>query len=86
MYLGRVIGTVVSTRKVESLRGAKFLVVLPLDEADAVSGPPYVAVDSVGAGIGMKVLMAVGSPARSIMQDAPVDAAVVGIIDLVQAR
>jgi ethanolamine utilization protein EutN len=86
MYIGRVIGTVVSTRKCASLIGAKFLVVQPLDEQDKPEGPLWVAVDSVGAGIGMKVLMAVGSPAHIIMQKAPVDAAIVGIIDTIQAR
>ena len=81
MIIGRVTGTVVSTRKNERLIGSKFMVVQPV--ADTGSGKSIVAVDNVGAGIGEYVLVAVGSAARigCDMSNAPVDAAIVGIID-----
>ena len=81
MVIGRVIGSVVSTRKNERLVGSKFMVVQPV--ADTGNGKSLVAVDNVGAGIGEYVLVAVGSAARigCDMSNAPVDAAIVGIID-----
>ncbi len=82
MIVGKVVGSVVSTRKNDNLVGSKFMVVEPLAEL----GNPnkkIVAVDNVGAGIGELVLVALGSAARigCNMSDAPVDAAIVGIID-----
>ncbi len=82
MIVGKVVGSVVSTRKNENLIGSKFMVVEPLAEL----GDPkekIVAVDNVGAGIGEVVLVAIGSAARigCGMADAPVDAAIVGIVD-----
>lgn len=82
MLIGKVVGTVVSTRKNEKLIGSKFMVVEPLQNL----GDPQkkiVAVDNVGAGIGEIVLLATGSAARigCDMQTAPVDAAIVGIVD-----
>ncbi|SET24871.1 ethanolamine utilization protein EutN [Natronincola peptidivorans] len=81
MILGKVIGTVVSTRKNDKLRGSKFSIVKPLD----LHGPQQslVAVDNIGAGIGEIVLMVTGSAARIAVDnlDAPVDAAVIGIVD-----
>lgn len=82
MIVGKVVGSVVSTRKNENLVGSKFMVVEPLAEL----GNPnkkIVAVDNVGAGIGELVLVALGSAARigCNMSEAPVDAAIVGIID-----
>jgi ethanolamine utilization protein EutN len=85
MTLGRVVGTVVSTRKDERLRGFKLLVVKAV-EPDGKEKPSYlVAVDTVDAGIGELVLVVTGSSARmsSGCQERPVDAAVVGIIDTV---
>ena len=81
MVIGRVIGSVVSTRKNDRLVGSKFMVVQPV--ADTGNGKSLVAVDNVGAGIGEYVLVAVGSAARigCDMSNAPVDAAIVGIID-----
>lgn len=80
MVQGKVIGSIVSTQKVESLVGFKFMVV-KLD----YDGGTLVAVDTVGAGIGERVLVSTGSPARlavpSHSYNAPVDAAIVGIID-----
>ena len=82
MIVGKVVGSVVSTRKNENLIGSKFMVVEPL----AQLGDPdkkIVAVDNVGAGIGETVLVALGSAARigCNMSESPVDAAIVGIVD-----
>ena len=53
MHIAKVIGTVVATRKVDSLRGCKFLVVQPLDTSGRETGRPLVAVDTVrGYGFG----------------------------------
>ena len=80
MIIGKVIGSVVSTRKNENLVGSKFMVVEPAHKTGAGN---IVAVDNVGAGIGEYVLVATGSAARigCNMESSPVDAAIVGIID-----
>ena len=82
MLAGKVVGSVVSTRKNEKLIGSKFMVVEILDQMRA-KDQKVIAVDNVGAGIGEYVLVAQGSAARigCNMTDAPVDAAIVGIID-----
>ena len=79
MIVGKVIGSIVSTRKNEKLIGNKFLVVEPLEKD--ISN--FIAVDNVGAGIGEKVIVAFGSAARigCSQSDAPIDAAIVGIVD-----
>ncbi len=82
MIAGKVIGSVVSTRKCEKLIGQKFMIVEPLQRMR--SGPgTLIAIDMIGAGIGEYVLVAQGSAARigSGDETAPVDAAIVGIID-----
>lgn len=82
MIVGKVVGSIVSTRKNENLIGSKFMVVEPLAELDAKT-PTLVAVDNVGAGIGELVLVATGSAARigCGMAECPIDAAIVGIVD-----
>ncbi len=82
MIVGKVVGSIVSTRKNENLIGSKFMVVEPVAELDAQT-PTLVAVDNVGAGIGELVLVATGSAARigCGMTECPVDAAIVGIVD-----
>lgn len=80
MIVGRVVGSIVSTRKSEKLVGNKFMVIEPLEEM-AAGGSRFVAIDNIGAGIGEKVLVAMGSAARVGMENAPVDAAIVGIVD-----
>ena len=82
MLIGKVIGSVVSTRKNENLVGSKFMIVEPLKELNDKGGK-LIAVDNVGAGIGEIVLVALGSAARigCNMETAPVDAAIVGIVD-----
>ena len=85
MTLGRVVGTVVSTRKDEQLTGFKLLVVRALDPDGSEKNSYVVAVDTVDAGVGETVLVVSGSSARmsSGCQDRPVDAAVVGIVDTI---
>ncbi|MHC1737104.1 MAG: EutN/CcmL family microcompartment protein [Ignavibacteriaceae bacterium] len=83
MFLGKVIGTVWSTRKDENLVGSKLLIVRQLD-LDLKEKPNFVvAVDSVGAGEGEIVLVATGSSARqtNITKNKPVDAVVMAIVD-----
>ncbi len=87
MYLGKVIGTVVATRKYEGLEGKKLLVVTPLDHKLARTGPDQVAVDTVRAGHGDLVYL-VGSREAALALEpcfVPVDAAIIGIVDDVNA-
>ncbi len=83
MLLGKVIGTVWSTRKDEKLVGAKFLIVRQLGVDHKPKDNFVVAVDSVGAGVGEVVLFASGSSARqtTITKDKPVDAVIMAIVD-----
>lgn len=83
MLIVRVIGTTVSTIKDEKLHGKKLLVVQPADETGAASGKPFVAIDTVDAGVGDLVLTASGSSARqtTITKDTPVDAVIMAVID-----
>ena len=82
MLIGKVVGSVVSTRKCENLVGNKFMIV-EISEQMQAGSKQLVAIDKIGAGIGEQVLVAQGSAARigNGMPDAPVDAAIVGIID-----
>ena len=82
MLLAKVTGSIVSTSKNEKLVGYKFMTV-QLIENDKLVNKHLIAVDGVGAGIGEKVLIATGSAARLGINrsDAPVDAAIVGIVD-----
>lgn len=87
MQLARVIGTVVSTQKNDKLEGAKLLLVQPLTLDDTPRGLAVLAIDSVGAGVGEKVLIVLeGRAAGQALgkRAAPVDAAIVGIVDHVQ--
>jgi microcompartment protein CcmK/EutM len=83
MLIAKVIGTTVSTIKDEKLEGRKLLILRQTDETGEASGRPYVAVDTVDAGIGDLVLTAAGSSARQtdITKDTPVDAVIMSIID-----
>jgi microcompartment protein CcmK/EutM len=86
MQIGRVIGTVVSTQKHRKFEGAKLLLIQPTTLDDTPRGTPLLAVDSVGAGIHEKVLVVIeGRAAGEALgrKAAPVDAAVIGIIDSV---
>ena len=87
MYLGRVTGTVVATRKYEGLEGKKLLIVEPVNHQLEPTGEPQVAVDTVRAGCGDLVYL-VGSREAALALDpwfVPVDAAVIGIVDDVNA-
>ncbi|MEE0943904.1 MAG: EutN/CcmL family microcompartment protein [Clostridia bacterium] len=81
MIVGKVVGSIVATRKNEGLLGNKFLIVEPYENM-ALQGR-IVAIDNVGAGIGEDVLVAIGSAARigCNAEGSPVDASIVGIID-----
>ncbi|MGO8928069.1 MAG: EutN/CcmL family microcompartment protein [Limisphaerales bacterium] len=91
MFLARVEGSVVATKKDASMNGRKLLLLRPqlVDDKDPTKFRPgantIVAVDSVGAGIGELVMFCQGSSARLApnLKDAPVDAVVIGIVDTV---
>lgn len=82
MKKGVIVGTVVSTRKQDSLVGSKFMEVQIYQNGKATN-EFLIAVDSVGAGIGETVLVTTGSSARVVFANpnAPVDAVIVGIVD-----
>jgi ethanolamine utilization protein EutN len=85
MILGKIVGTVVATRKDERLVSNKLMVVRPVDPKGKFDSNYLVAVDTVDAGVGETVLVVSGSSARmaSGLKDCPVDAAIVGIIDTI---
>jgi ethanolamine utilization protein EutN len=87
MQIARVVGTVVATQKNRKLEGAKLLLVQPLTLDDQPKGPTLLTIDSVGAGIGEKVLVVIeGKAAGDALgrKAAAVDAAIIGIIDHVE--
>lgn len=88
MFVGKVIGNVVATKKDDRLIGSKLLIVRPLTPQGEPEGASQVAVDAVGAGIGEVVLVAEGSSARQAVRqpDSPIDAAIVGIVDTMEVE
>ncbi len=82
MMIGKIVGTIVSTRKQESLVGSKFMEVNVIENGQSTD-KYLIAVDSVGAGIGETVLITTGSSARLALKNtsSPVDAVIVGIVD-----
>jgi len=87
MQIARVVGTVVSTQKHRKFEGAKLLLVQPIDPDDKPRGNAVLAIDGVGAGVNEKVLVVLeGRAAGEALgqKAAPVDAAIVGIIDHVE--
>jgi ethanolamine utilization protein EutN len=87
MQIARVIGTLVSTQKHHTLEGAALLLVQPVTPDDEPRGGPLLAIDSVGAGVGERVLIVIeGKAAGQAIgrKGAPVDAAIIGIIDQIQ--
>ena len=88
MQIARVVGTVVSTQKHPKFEGAKLLLVQPLNlDDDSPRGAALLAVDGVGAGVSEKVLIVLeGRAAGEALgkKAAPVDAAIVGIVDHVE--
>src|SRR3989442_3971435 len=85
MFLGKVIGTVWSTKKMPDLEGVRFLVVHPYDLDKQPTKNIVVVADRLGAGTGETVMCAYGKAARSAIgnQDMSIEAAVVGIVDRV---
>jgi microcompartment protein CcmK/EutM len=83
MLLGKVVGTLVASRKEASMEGFKFLVLRQVDIEGAETGGYVVAVDAVGAGVDEVVMYATGSSARQTVatQDRPCDAVVMAIVD-----
>ncbi len=82
MIVGKVVGSLISTRKASNLVGSKFAIVEPLQIMNS-GAERIVAVDEIGAGVGEMVLVATGSAARIGCghDTAPIDAAIVGIVD-----
>src|SRR5215831_11024852 len=86
MQIAKVIGTVVATQKHRKFEGAKLMLVQPLNIDDTPRGAALLAIDGVGAGVDEKVLVVLeGRAAGEALgqKAAPVDAAIVGIIDTV---
>jgi microcompartment protein CcmK/EutM len=85
VQLGKVVGTLVATRKDEELEGLRFLVVKGCDFTGQPNGAAVIAADAVGAGVGEVVLYASGSSARQthLTKDRPVDATVMAIVDAI---
>ncbi len=89
MQIARVVGTVVATQKHPAFDGAKLLLVQPLTLDDTPRGPVLLAVDVMGAGVHEKVLIVMeGRAAGEALGRtlAPVDAAVIGIVDTVDVQ
>jgi ethanolamine utilization protein EutN len=89
MQIAKVIGTVVATQKHRKFEGAKLLLVQPLNIDDTPRGNALLAVDGVGAGVNEKVLVVLeGRAAGEALgkKGAPVDAAIIGIIDMVSVH
>ena len=86
MLIAKVVGTTVSTIKDEKIQGRKLLICRQTDEKGELIGKPYVAVDTVDAGIGDLVLTAHGSSARqtNITDKRPVDAVIMAMIDTLE--
>ena len=86
MLIGRVVGNLVSTQKNRKLEGTKLLLVQPLDLQGAPRGAAVIAIDSVDAGVGDRVLLVLDGKAAMAALDrglAAVDAAVIGVVDAV---
>src|SRR6266853_6286826 len=85
MFLGKVVGTVWSTKKTPDLEGVKFLIVHPYDLDKEPTKNVVVVADRLGAGTGEMVMCAYGRAARTAIgnQDMAIEAAVVGIVDRV---
>lgn len=89
MQVGSVIGTVVSTQKHHKLHGAKLLLVQPELPDGTARGAAVLAIDSVGAGVGERVLIVIeGKAAGDALgrKAAPVDAAIIGIVDALETE
>lgn len=85
MVIGKIVGTVVCTRKDDRLIPFKLLIVQPIDNQGKPYGNYLVAVDTVDAGAQERVLVVSGSSARmtTTTRDCPIDAAIVGVVDII---
>jgi microcompartment protein CcmK/EutM len=88
MIFGRVVGTVVSTRKEDNIRGTKYLLVRVCNQRGEQKDDHIVALDLVGAGTGELIIVAQGSSSRQTetTYQKPIDAVIVGIVDLVEEK
>jgi microcompartment protein CcmK/EutM len=88
MFLGKVVGTVWSTKKTPDLEGMKFLIVHPIELDKEPNRSVIVVADRLGAGVGEVVICAFGKAARSAIgdQEMCIEAAVVGIVDRVDVQ
>lgn len=87
MILGRVVGTVVATRKEPTIEGLKLLLVRPCDvDGTPTNAAPVVAADAVDAGVGEVVLYAAGSSARQTQMttNRPIDHTIMAVVDIVE--
>jgi len=83
MFFGKVIGTIWATRKIPALNNLKLQIIQPVDSRRLPNGAPIIAVDTVGAGVGEIICYITSREASIPLPEpfAPVDAAIVGIID-----
>lgn len=83
MLLGKVIGSVWATQKEAGMDNLKLLIVQPIDPRGNEAGQIVIAADRIGAGVGERVIVSRGTPARVLFhnQNAPIDAVIVGIVD-----
>jgi ethanolamine utilization protein EutN len=87
VIIARVIGNIVATQKQEAHEGKKILLIQPLDLENHPMGDPVVALDAVDAGVGDRVLaVQEGFSAMTSVGhvESPIDAAVIGVVDLVE--
>lgn len=83
MFIGKVVGSVWATQKEAGMENLKLLIVQPLDLHERESGQPVIAADRIGAGVGERVIVSRGTPARILFdnKNTPIDAVIVGIVD-----
>lgn len=88
MFIGRVVGTVWATKKVDNVKGLRFLMIHPVNIDKAPNTNVVVAADVLGAGIGELVICSYGHAARRALTDHPselsIEAAVIGIVDQIE--
>ncbi len=88
MFIGRVVGTVWATKKVENVKSLRFLLIHPVNIDKAPNTNVVVVADTLGAGMGELVICAYGYAARKALSDTPTDlsieAAVIGIVDEIE--
>ncbi len=88
MILSRVVGTVVADTRSDHVPGARFLLAAPCTENGTISGEPMVVLDLMGAGRDEIVLVSQGSSVRQTetTKDQPLDAIIIGIVDMVEKK